>query len=143
MILTMKYAYQISDDMVRMLYWQAKTTFGEAAVKVVLHDPVWRAKYPKLIEQALSDDYRIRRPVILPGELVYAIAGRDECVDDFYGHPDRERLFAASRKYRGHTACDFQGYPLIPNQEALLTYGAYCLFKAADRGIGYKGERDL
>jgi len=136
--------YSLSDNILSLKYGLVVVTFGIEAVDKVIKQPKWAKKYPDLIQKILSEDLT-KGNVILPGEIIYEIAGRDECRDDYYADPDGKRLYAGdrSRKSANLSTAEKRGYSKIPNQEALLTYGAYCLFAASDRGVGYKGERGL
>jgi hypothetical protein len=124
------------------------TAFGREAVETVLRDPRWTRAYSAVIEALQSKDELAKAETILPGDLVFAIAGRDECVFDFYGSPDGDRLYA---RYRHEVwpepraidkEIERQRLARIPSQEALGSYGAYCLFMAADNVYGRRGDRD-
>jgi hypothetical protein len=122
----------------------AIVTFGEDAVKEVLSMPKWKKKYETVIESIQLEGV-IQRDTILPGEIIYEIAGRDECKDDYYADPDGIRLYAVDRNpNKSKTiSAEKQEIVKIQNQEALIRYGAYCLFSASDKGVGSKGEQGL
>jgi len=131
------------DEIMTLEYWQAIVTFGPAAVEAVLRDPEWTTRYPELLGSLASLPEAEKRKVVLPMELLLAVAERDDCTDDFYADPDGSRLYAVARKRRWAEPSSAESDRLlrVPRVEALQAYGAYCLFNAADRGIGYKGER--
>jgi hypothetical protein len=81
---------------------------------------------------------------VLPGEIVYEIAGSEKCRDDYFADPDGVRLYAVDRVQMesGPPAAEARGHIKFPNQLALEIYGPYCLFSASDKGIGYKGENE-
>jgi hypothetical protein len=49
-------------------------------------------------------------------------------------------MYAVKRGWRDRSGAESRGHVRIPIQEALLTCGAFCLFMASDKGIGYRGE---
>jgi hypothetical protein len=130
-----------SDSRIESLsYWHAVQTFGAEATHGILEDPAWREKYPEIMEGVSSNDLRTKNVTLIPKEVLVAIAGREDCLYDFYADPDGIRLY-----------CSFKGQPLalpfdtkdairLSLQEAFAEYGASCLFRAADLGIGRKGE---
>src|SRR4051812_23733767 len=90
-----------------MLYWQGSTTFGRPAVEQVLGhtdnpSPLrkmlgrdrspWQDRYPEVIAGLQSTDMRTKYDTIVPPEIVYEIAGRRECYNNFYIDPDGRRL---------------------------------------------------
>jgi len=131
------------DEIMTLEYWQAIVTFGPAAVEVVLRHPEWTNRYPELLADLGSLPEVEKRKVVLPKELLLAIAARDDCVDDFYADPDGSRLYAVRRRrpWAEPSSAETDGLLRIPGVDALRSYGAFCLFNASDRGIGYKGER--
>ncbi len=131
-----------SNEMMTLEYWQAVVAFGREAVSAVLRDPKWAHEHPDVAGKLAHGEDQETRNTILPGDIVLAIAGREDCAEDFYADPDGTRLYAVEREWRDRSGPESRGHVLIPNQQALLTYGAYCLFMASDRGIGYRGERD-
>ena len=134
--------YRLSDEELRLMYWQAVITFGKEAVECVVNRPMWIRKYPEIIRNAKSKDMRIKNDTLLPGEIVYEIAGQEECTHYFLAHPSGEKLYSApkKRKQKELLAIDLKDYTKISSEEALLIYGAYCLFMAVDNIYGYKGE---
>jgi hypothetical protein len=135
-----------SDQDLSLKYGLAVVTFGQRAVEDALGQAKWSEKYPELFDRLESTNQNViaRANLVLPGEIVYEIAGNEKCRDDYYADPDGERLYAVDRirVEPGPPAAEARGHRKIPNQLALVTYGAYCLFSASDKGIGYKGERD-
>jgi hypothetical protein len=131
-----------------LTHGQAVIVFGPEAVKAVLRDAEWIDRTPEVASRLRERDEITRSQTMLPGEIVYAIAGREDCIYDFYATPDGDRLFARHRhrQWTEPRAIDVeiekQRMTKIPAQEALLEYGAYCLFMAADNIYGRKGERD-
>jgi hypothetical protein len=134
--------HNINDNTQCLRYWQAIVAFGREAVEKELAEPRWCEEHPEIVEALASSDEQAKRGILLPGDIVFEIAGREECAEDFYADPDGKRLYAVEREWRDRSGPESRGHVLIPNQEALLTYGAFCLFMASDKGIGYKGERD-
>ena len=130
-----------SDSRIELLsYWHAIQTFGAEATNAIPEDPAWRKKYPEMVEGVGSNDLRTKNVTLLPEEVLIAIAGREDCLYDFYADPDGIHLY-----------CSFRGQPLalpfdtedairMSRKEALVEYGASCLFRAADLGVGRKGE---
>jgi len=61
-----------------------------------------------------------------------------ECLDDYFTDPDGNRLYAVARvrKWRDPSSAEAGGMDRIPGSMAVSTYGAYCLFMAADRVVG-------
>jgi hypothetical protein len=93
-----------------------------------------------MVEGVSSNNLRTKNVTLLPEEVLVAIAGREDCLYDFHADPDGIHLY-----------CSFRGQPLalpfnandairLSRQKALAEYGASCLFRAADLGIGRKGE---
>lgn len=133
-----------SHENMAIYYGLALITFGEDAVNNVLNEVEWRKKYPDLMRQFQSTEGKYK--TTLPGEIVYKIAGRDDCIYDFYASPDGERLYSKDRhkKWDVPRAIDIEietkGFRHVPSQQALLEYGVYCLYKAVDSTYGIKGE---
>lgn len=138
----MKNKHDLSNHAIDLYYGLALIAFGEEAVNIVLNHAKWLEKYPDLIKRLNSTD-STKYGILLSGEIIYEIAGRNECRDDFYADLDNERLYAVERdrKWAEPSVAEARGYKKIPTQEALLTYGAYCLFKAADSSYGRRGEK--
>jgi hypothetical protein len=138
----METKYDISSAEVQLAYGFALIVFGEAAVKKVLGHPQWLEKCPSELSRVHSEE-STKFGVTLPGEVTYEIAGQEERLYDFYADPDGLRLYAVARdrKHGEPPAAETMGDRKIPTQEALLSYGAYSLFAAVDKGTGLKGER--
>jgi len=136
--------YDLDHPGTTLLHWQAVTIFGAAAVDIATSQPEWRSTCPDLIVRVSSPAIRERYDAVLPGVVVYAIGQRPECVDDYYADPDGKRLYAVARtrKWEDPSSAEAEGMDRIPCPAALLTYGSYCLFMAADRGVGYRHEVD-
>jgi hypothetical protein len=124
-----------------MLYGLALTVFGEDAVKSVLRRPQWREKYRGLLVAAETMEAKAFGTP-LPGEVVFEIAGREECLHDFYADLDGIHLYAVPRKrqWADPSVAEVSGKKLSA-QDALLTYGALSLFSAVDKGSGLKDEK--
>lgn len=138
----------ISDESLSLKLGQAYITFGRVAVDTCLRENHWTEKYPEVIARAIGPEDPEKYDTILPGEVIYSIAGKDEGEFQFYASLDGERIYARHRHmhWPEPRAIDIeierQNLNLIPTQQALLTYGAYCLFMAADNIYGQRGERD-
>ena len=130
----------MSSDEVELPYGLALTVFGEEAVRSVLLQPRWAKVYSSLQSKAQSTDGPTAFGIPLPGELIFEIAGRAECLYDFYADPDGVRLYAAARNGDWTPAAEALGGKRITAQEALLAYGAVSLFTAVDKGSGLRGE---
>jgi hypothetical protein len=115
-------------------------TFGAESTNEVLKDPAWHEKCPELVERILSGDIRTKNVTILPAEVLIAIAGREDCLYDFHADPDGIHLYASVRGQPLALPFDAKDAIPLPRQEALRRYGASCLFRAADLGVGIKGE---
>jgi hypothetical protein len=141
---TVKDEFAITDEMVTLEYWQAVVTFGPAAVEAVLSDPRWAREYPDVARRLSSAKEDSKRKIVLPRDIILAIASRDECVDRYYVDHDGRRLYAVAkeRPWAEPSSAEAEGLACIPNAEALLEFGAYVLFQASDKGVGYRGERD-
>lgn len=131
-----------SDEGLSLIYWQADLTFGELAVRNTLADPRWSETYPEIIAQARSANFRTHNDAILPGAVIRAIAERDDCKNAFVAYPDGVNLVGIEKKNIANVVARYPGARLIPAPEALLSYGAYCLFRACDSSFGEKGEKD-
>jgi hypothetical protein len=131
------------NEIMTLEYWQAIVTFGPAAVEAVLREPEWTNRYPELLASLASVPEAEKRKAVLPEEVLLAMAAREDCVDDFYADPDGSRLYAVRRRrpWAEPSSAETDGLLRIPSVDALRSYGAFCLFNASDRGIGYKGER--
>lgn len=132
-----------SEEFHSLDYGSAYMVFGNEARDAVIRDEKWIKKYPDVIESITSSDVK-KYGTILPAEMVYEIAGREECEFDFYTPPDGMTLHA---RYRHKTwdepraidvLIETHGFRQVPNQQALLEYGSYCLFRAVDTGSGAK-----
>jgi hypothetical protein len=77
--------------------WRAEITFGPEAVDAILSEARWAQQFPDVVERLQSRDEIAKSQTVLPGEMIYVIAGRDECTFDFYASPDGDRLYG---KYR-------------------------------------------
>ena len=121
-------------------YWHAVQTFGAEATDSVLKDPSWRVKFPEMVDGIQSQDLRTKNITLLPAEVLVAVAGREDCLYDFHADPDGIRLYASLRGQPPSLPFDVKDAVLLPRQEALARYGASCLFRAADLGVGRKGE---
>lgn len=132
----------LNDNILTLRYGLVVVTFGQRAVEGVLHQEKWIEKYPDLFQSLKEESISY---VILPGEIIYEIAGRDECLDDYWADPDGRRLYAISRKQPASNTAMLEAQALkkLSNQQALLEYGSYCLFAASDKGVGNKVERGL
>lgn len=134
----------LSEELHSLGYGMAITTFGQDAIQAVINDKRWIRKYPHVISGIEAKNYLAR----LPAEIVYEIAGREECTFDFFATPDGTRLYAKDRhkKWDEPRAIEIEietkGYRHIPNQQALLDYGAYSLFRATDGVYGVKDETE-
>jgi hypothetical protein len=132
----------VRKDLMSLKYWQAVVAFGQAAVEETLRKPDVFSRHRELIEKLYTVDDETKREIILPGDLVFYIVAHPECKDDYYADPDGKRLYSVERRWDDRTGPETRGHVLIENTEALTEYGAYCLFMASDRGIGYKGEKE-
>ncbi len=103
------------------------------------------SRYAAIVQQTLSADLRTRYDVILPGEILHEIAQQTTCVDDYYVDADGQRLYAVARERKGQepSSAETDGLLKLRGPQALLNYGAFCLFMAADRSVGYRLEKDL
>lgn len=136
----MKNQNLINSKSFALSYWHSVETFGVEAVEKELNQPLWSKKYPDILQKIHSGDIKIRNQSVLPGEIVYEIAGRPECLYDFYESEDRKFLYAAFRDKLLTAPFDVSKAKAIKRQDALMLYGSYSLFKAADVGVGRKGE---
>jgi hypothetical protein len=136
----MERLYSISSEEVGLPYGLALTAFGAEAVRSVLQQPRWAKLYSSLQSKAQPTDGPTTFGIRLPGELIFEIAGRGECLYGFYADPDGVRLYAAARKRDWTPAAEVLGGKSITAQEALLAYGAVSLFTAVDKGSGLRGE---
>jgi len=133
--------YDVSSQEVSLLYGLALTVFGEEAVRSVLRQPKWDNKYSSLLSKPESMEAR-EFAIYLPGEVVFEIAGREECLYDFYADPDGVHVYAAPRKreWTEPPVAEVLGHK-VSAQDALLIYGAVSLFAAIDKGSGLRGEK--
>jgi hypothetical protein len=121
-------------------YWHAVQTFGAEATNAVLEDPAWPEKYAEMVDRIGSEDLRMSNVTLLPAEVLIAIAGREDCLYDFHADPDGIRLYASFRGQPSALPFDEKDAIRLSRQQALAQYGASCLFRAADLGVGRKGE---
>jgi hypothetical protein len=129
-----------SEKDLAMTYWHATEAFGVDAVNIVLGQGKWSETHPDTVQGTLSSDIRLRNRTVLPAEIVYEIASRPECIYDFFADPDGAHLYASLRDQPLIRPFDTSQAERIPTHEALVRYGAYCLYKAADAGVGLRGE---
>src|SRR5688572_5592332 len=121
----MKTKNNLSEEFHSLAYGLAHSVFGDEAREAVICDKKWIKKYPDVINSVNSSEVK-RYGTILPAEIVYEIAGREECMFDFFETPDGERLCAKYRhkKFDEPRAIDIEietkGYRHVLNQEALL-----------------------
>jgi hypothetical protein len=138
----------INDEILSLKLGQAYITFGREAVDACLREDRWTEKYPELIARASGPEDPQKYDTILPGEIIYTIAGTDAGDDKYFDSQHGERLYARNRHLHWpepraiDVEIERQNLTLIPTQQALLTYGAYCLFMATDNIYGQRGERD-
>lgn len=130
------------NELYSLKYWQAVVAFGATAVENTVNESRWIEIFPEIFDKLRSDNMLYKRDVILPGDIIYEIAGREECVDDYFADRDEERLYAIDKQKKVSYKPDLSDCVYIPTQEALIDYGATCLFEASDKGVGYRGERD-
>jgi hypothetical protein len=141
---TMNTKNMFSEESQSIAYGNAYTVFGNEAIEAVIHNKKWMKKYPDVINSINSSESK-RYATILPAEMVYEIAGREECEFDFYTPPDGQTLHARDRHKKWDiprtidVLIETQGFRQIPNQQALLEYGVYCLYRAVDVGWAKKG----
>jgi len=138
----MEKRYDVSSKEVSLHFGLALTVFGEDAVRSVLRQTKWDERYSSLLAKLESMEAKVFG-ISLPGEVVFEIAGRDECLYDFYADPDGIHLYAGARKreWTDPPAAEVLGDKKISAQDALLAYGAVSLFAAVDKGSGLKGEK--
>jgi hypothetical protein len=130
-----------SDSSIESLsYWHAVQTFGAEATDAILEHPAWREKYPEMVEGIYSNNLRTKKVTLLPEEVLIAIVGREECIYDFHADPDGIHLYCAFRGQPLALPFDTKDAIRLPRKEAFAEYGASCLFRAADLGVGRKGE---
>ena len=134
--------YDLSDKDLSLTYWQATVAFGEEAVDAVVRSLAFSREYPELAERLESGDQLEVSHTDLPGEVVYEIAGRPECLYDFHEDESGEWLYPSMRDQELLWGFPVFGARRLPRQEALLEYGAYCLFDAVDVGPGFKRKKD-
>ena len=141
----MKDVFTINHSALTLTHWQAVVTFGSDAVETVLKQPRWLSKYATLIQQTQSNDKRTKYDAILPGEFIYEMSGQKTCWDNYYADSDNSRLYAVARerKWAEPSSAESDGLVKLVNQQALLDYGAFCLFMASDKSIGYRYEKDM
>lgn len=138
----------VSDESLSLTLGQAYITFGKEAVDACLRENRWMEKFPEVIARASGPEDPNKYDTVLPGEIIHSIAGKDQGEFQFYASPDGERLYARYRHVHWpepraiDVEIERQNLTQIPTQQALLTYGAYCLFMAADNIYGQRGERD-
>jgi hypothetical protein len=129
-------------DPFSLKYWQAVEAFGQAAVEGTLRTASVSSRHSELLRNLSASDEQTKREITLPGEVVFDIVTHPECKDDYYADPDGRRLYSVERRWRDRGGPQARGHVLLDSREALQKYGAYCLFMASDRGIGYKDESD-
>ena len=123
-----------------MSYWHATQTFGLEAVTNVVLEGRWSERHPDLFRRIGSEDIRLKNTTVLPAETVREIAAKPECIYDFFADSDGVHLYAALRGEPLLRPFDVSSAKRIPTGEALSLYGGNCLYKAADTGVGIKGE---
>ncbi len=136
--------YNISDDALTLRYWQAVIAFGQIAVDTVLRQDLKDNQFSELAENIqISDDgsIRVNSAMILPGSLIYSIAGNENQPHDYTTDTSKTILGNVPRNESSRNM-EAEGWRRMPAQEALLKYGAYCLFQSEDRGTGMCRERD-
>ena len=122
--------------------------FGSKAVQTVVGSAEFAETYPALSRQLQSGDVGTRSHTLLPAETMLAIAGRDDCIKDFWEAPERDyiRCWPVDQAPVGSTrldeACPPKRWIKLHRQEALKTYGAFALFRAVDASLGSKREHD-
>jgi hypothetical protein len=121
--------------------WEARETFGEEAVNAVLTVPGLPNKYPELYRK-LEDSSLLPGHIILPWELVNEMAGRPECLYDFWTGIDWRGIDGDTLypSYRGKEPTPpVRNQRRVAPQQAIVEFGAYCMFEAIERGSGHKG----
>lgn len=127
----------LAEEKLCLKYWQAVDTFGQLAVDSVINDPDFCLKYPKLVKKINEVDSLSLSGIILSGEIIYEIAGYPKCLYDFYVGPKRFCLYPSVRGEDYRKYIKISGVKKISTQQALLKYGARCLFEAIDVGCGF------
>jgi hypothetical protein len=124
----------------------AASVFGENAVEAVVRSPYFSETYPGLWKQFQSSDNGIRWNTLLPAETMLSIAGRQECVNDFWESPGRDRVLCSSADPTpvGTRAEEgwLKGCVKLDRQLALKTYGAFALYTACNRNFASKREHN-
>ncbi len=124
----------LSDTKFALIYWQATITFGRDAVNAALAKSPWQERFPNTAANAAACDVPTMRSgndTVLPGELVYEIAGQDDLPYGFFISEDQECLYSSGGDRQRIAPCD-----------ALLKYGAYAMFYSVDNLYGMKGQRN-
>jgi hypothetical protein len=73
-------------------YFQLRDLFDPAQLQGVVDRPAWAERHPDVAAARRSADVRARDAVLVPGEIVLAVARECRCVGAFYADPDRETL---------------------------------------------------
>jgi len=136
-----------------LYFHQIRDLFVREEVIAVLNQPQWTDRYPRFVEEWRSPDKLISSRVLVPGEIVLAIARQCASQGDFHADSDGETLYCAGRGRKpfrllydargaavGHE--QIADAKLISAEEALNGYGADPVWLAAEVGRGRKGERD-
>ncbi len=121
--------------------WQATMAFGKPAVEAVLSGSELPQAYPDLHLELSRAHGQTRARVMLPGAVAIQIARRPECALDFYIDRGGKLLFASERGKGLIRPFDTTGARKISTEQALREFGPIAVYRAAEVGTGYKGER--
>ena len=122
-------------------HWQAVTVFGETAVDAVLRGSKYGQRHPALASISTSPKLEGMDRRVLPGCVVWEIAGHSECLYDFFTTASENMIYPARRGEGLVLPFEVPDARRVERQDALRDFGSFCLFMAVHRGMGYKGER--
>ena len=131
----------LSEGSAELTYWQATVVFGREAVNAALSQSPWRERFPGIIHGSTSTDIAVMSTsnrTVLPEQLIYKIAERDDIQYEFYTSEDRERLYSMNRSQ----PFDTTGWHKITPRNALREYGAYAMFYSVDNMYGTKDQKN-
>ena len=139
-------------DIYSLYCFQVYDLFGRACVEAFLRQPEWAISHPDLIEALHSSDIEISNRVLLPEEIVLAVARNCNCVGDLFEEVGGETLHIVThgdKPFKFWVDSDNQisveeivdAAQLSPEQ-AIVNFGADAVWLAQEYGKSQRGERD-
>jgi hypothetical protein len=142
----------IDDESESLYYFQLRDLFEVDELDNFLIQPHLEGQYPDIIRRWKSPDMLTRERVLIPGNMVHAIAQKCRCVGDFFADPDGQTLHIVNRgeqPFRFWTneegkivVEDIANTIKLTPDQAIREFGAHAAWIAQEYGKSRRGDRD-